>query len=332
MPKPSAAQPAKARPATLPPMKPVVMDISTTEMPDDQRLDALRRVQSQAENRVKLGMQLFNSAEARLTAQSDLARALRSEQADLRDHIDRRIEDINARVDQTHRTPDESPDAPRIADLESQVADLTAKLNEAVTSINTIRRDHAADVKALRHEVARVNKRAEALIDAALPSPAPADSEAAPAATPEPEPSPQPKAADPAPQPIAAEPPTPSQAPAATVPPPAPVAPPPAPEPVIATDPKPRESFFARFMRESLGTASTPASPKHQPPPVPAPLPPPPAPAIELPDTPTNEAEARIYSSILERLRHDQHTHIDDSHTQLANPDQLATPPTAPPT
>ncbi|MEM6331913.1 MAG: hypothetical protein AAF823_01070, partial [Planctomycetota bacterium] len=99
---------------------------------------------------------------------------------------------------------------------------------------------------------------------------------------------------------------------------------------------KPKESFFARFMRESLGHTPPPAAEPQptptaqappQPWPTPKPAPLPLAPQITLPDTPTNEDEARIYSSILERLRNDQHTHITDTAAPPPPQPPTATPP-----
>jgi len=53
----------------------------------DQQMEALRKVQTQAEQRVKLGMQLFKSAESRLAAQSDMLERVRQEQKGLREQV-----------------------------------------------------------------------------------------------------------------------------------------------------------------------------------------------------------------------------------------------------
>lgn len=53
----------------------------------EQKLDALRRVQAQAEQRVKLGQQLFKAAEARVTAHRGLMDQVRQEQDKLRAEV-----------------------------------------------------------------------------------------------------------------------------------------------------------------------------------------------------------------------------------------------------
>lgn len=76
----------------------------------EQQLEALRKVQAQAEQRVKLGMQLFKSAEARLAAHADLVSQVRNEQKSLRDKVgqdttqrlatyDRKLEQMDDRLD-----------------------------------------------------------------------------------------------------------------------------------------------------------------------------------------------------------------------------------------
>ncbi|MEX0652818.1 MAG: hypothetical protein WD534_02210 [Phycisphaeraceae bacterium] len=54
----------------------------------EQQLEAVRRVQAQVEQRVKLGVQLFRSAEVQLTQQQDLLAEARQEQAQLREQLE----------------------------------------------------------------------------------------------------------------------------------------------------------------------------------------------------------------------------------------------------
>ncbi|MFA9477065.1 hypothetical protein ACERK3_02035 [Phycisphaerales bacterium AB-hyl4] len=53
-----------------------------------QQLEAVRRAQSRVEQRVKLGVQLFRSAEAHLTEQHDLLAQAKQEQANLREQLE----------------------------------------------------------------------------------------------------------------------------------------------------------------------------------------------------------------------------------------------------
>ncbi len=54
-----------------------------------QRLDALQRVQDQAEQRIALGKQLFKAAEARMRADGDVLKQVRREQEALREQLHR---------------------------------------------------------------------------------------------------------------------------------------------------------------------------------------------------------------------------------------------------
>lgn len=58
------------------------------QMTPEQQLEAVRRAQSRVEQRVKLGVQLFRSAEAQLTQQQDLLADAKQEQADLRAQLE----------------------------------------------------------------------------------------------------------------------------------------------------------------------------------------------------------------------------------------------------
>lgn len=71
-----------------------------------QQLDALNRAQRQAEQRVRLGMQLFKSAEARLGAGQELVHQLRAEQDELKAEMKQQIEQdlLNIKEHVTERT------------------------------------------------------------------------------------------------------------------------------------------------------------------------------------------------------------------------------------
>ncbi len=56
-------------------------------MTSQEQLEALRRIQAQAEQRVKLGVQLFKAAEAKLSEQNDVLEQMKKEQSGLREQI-----------------------------------------------------------------------------------------------------------------------------------------------------------------------------------------------------------------------------------------------------
>ena len=75
-----------------------------------QQLEALRRAQRQAEQRVRLGMQLFKAAEARLAAGQDVVGQVRREQDALRDEMHREREEettnFNKRIAEVQQSTD----------------------------------------------------------------------------------------------------------------------------------------------------------------------------------------------------------------------------------
>ncbi|MFI4861771.1 MAG: hypothetical protein ACIAXF_13955 [Phycisphaerales bacterium JB063] len=56
-------------------------------MSPEQQLEAVNKVQQQADHRIKLGQQLFKAAEARLSQHHDLLEQVRAEQAALRERV-----------------------------------------------------------------------------------------------------------------------------------------------------------------------------------------------------------------------------------------------------
>jgi exonuclease VII large subunit len=57
----------------------------------EQQMQALKRVQGQAEQRVKLGMQLFKAAEARLSSQTDVLQQIKTLQKQLREQVNQDV-------------------------------------------------------------------------------------------------------------------------------------------------------------------------------------------------------------------------------------------------
>ncbi|MEO0966615.1 MAG: hypothetical protein AAFY08_16060 [Planctomycetota bacterium] len=251
---PAATPDTPARPEGIAPRRPVVLGLPSAELSEEQRLDALRRVQSQAENRVKLGMQLFKSAEARLSAQADLARSLRTEHAQLGERVDQRLDALAERVDSLRQsTPvTHSPELlQRLDQLEHTVRqalqDAQSAREQHDRAIDDLRGQQAAFQEQTQQTYERLTRLVSSLTQA----------------------SPQP--GDPLGPPIA--PPT-SHAPSPTTPPNAEPAEPKRPpsHPLDATQP-----------------ADPPSSPS------------------------TSNVDTRIYSNILDRLRHTQRPDIPDS-------------------
>jgi hypothetical protein len=81
-----AAQPG-ASPGANPGAGAVLPGLPRGPMSPQQQAEALRRVQSQAEQRVKLGMQLFKAAEAHVGQQRDLVQQIKADQQRLHGEI-----------------------------------------------------------------------------------------------------------------------------------------------------------------------------------------------------------------------------------------------------
>lgn len=71
---PSAKPQGQTSPAEL------LADMPRRPLSPQQQAEALKKVQAQAEQRVKLGMQLFKAAEARLAAQQDIVKEVKQQQ------------------------------------------------------------------------------------------------------------------------------------------------------------------------------------------------------------------------------------------------------------
>lgn len=155
------------------PRQPVVLGTPSAELSDGQRLDALRRVQAQAENRVKLGMQLFKSAEARLTAQADLARSLRAEQADLSTRVDDRLDAVAAEIGKLRS----EADTPLPPTLLERLDRLEHAVDTVVEAERAIRDDQARAMEAMRRDHAELQQQTRQslehltrLVESALPA------------------------------------------------------------------------------------------------------------------------------------------------------------------
>lgn len=74
----------------------------------EQQMQALKRVQAQAEQRVKLGMQLFKAAEARLSSQTDIVQQIKTLQKQLREQVNNDVAQSLHQYDQWIGQIDES--------------------------------------------------------------------------------------------------------------------------------------------------------------------------------------------------------------------------------
>lgn len=74
----------------------------------EQQMQALKRVQAQAEQRVKLGMQLFKAAEARLSSQTDVLQQIKTLQQQLREQVNQDVAQTLHQYDQWIGQIDES--------------------------------------------------------------------------------------------------------------------------------------------------------------------------------------------------------------------------------
>lgn len=86
----------------------LLRDLPRKNLSPEQQLEAIRKVQAQAEQRVKLGMQLFKAAEARITAQQDLVDQFRRDQNELRDQVQQDVARTLQEYDQWIGRIDES--------------------------------------------------------------------------------------------------------------------------------------------------------------------------------------------------------------------------------
>jgi len=127
--------------------------VSTTPIPvpgkrppltPEQRLEALRRVQAQAEQRIALGKQLFKAAEARMRGESDVLSQVRKEQAGLREQLHREFTESLHSYDQWLGQMDEN---------------FTIAIRALEEKIDAV----AAQVESDRHRAERLLHRAEAL-------------------------------------------------------------------------------------------------------------------------------------------------------------------------
>lgn len=105
----------------------------------EQRMAALQRVQSQAEQRVKLGVQLFKAAEAQASQRRDMLQQLKEEQAQLRQQIKEDIatamKSYEAKLDQVDDRITDSVHKleARISELQQQWSNSQQRIEEMIS-------------------------------------------------------------------------------------------------------------------------------------------------------------------------------------------------------
>ena len=157
----------------------------------EQQLQALKRVQAQAEQRVKLGMQLFKAAEARLSTQTDMLGQIKNLQHQLREQVNQDVAKSLHEYDQW------------IGQIDESFTTAIRKLEEKVDAVQTNIINSEARVK-------HMLQRAEALLDQSRclaehnglkPIDPPSSAPALMPINPIPEPTPKPIAQEPKPAP-----------------------------------------------------------------------------------------------------------------------------------
>jgi len=102
-----------------------------------QQLEALRRVQAQAEHRIKLGLQLFKAAEAHATHQQRVIQQIKAEQANLRERLETDVTKSLHSYDQWVGKIDESFTRAMQA-LEAKIQGLESEWNAAQERMTTM--------------------------------------------------------------------------------------------------------------------------------------------------------------------------------------------------
>lgn len=121
---PNSARASASSAAATPQPGPVIAGVDGIEgLPPAEKLAALRRVQLQAEQRIRLGMQLFKAAEAHVAGQQGIVEDLRQAQEQLR-------EDLHSDVARSFRSYDEW-----MAEFGGRIADRMEKMESRIEQL-----------------------------------------------------------------------------------------------------------------------------------------------------------------------------------------------------
>ncbi len=120
--------------------------LSRQPLTPDQQLQALKRVQAQAEQRVKLGMQLFKAAEARLSTQTDMLGQIKTLQDQLREQVNQDVAKSLHEYDQW------------IGQIDESFTTAIRKLEEKIDAVQS-------NIVSSESRIQNMLQRAEALLD-----------------------------------------------------------------------------------------------------------------------------------------------------------------------
>lgn len=120
--------------------------LSRQPLTPEQQMQALKRVQAQAEQRVKLGMQLFKAAEARLSSQTDVLGQIKTLQTQLREQVNQDVAKSLHEYDQW------------VGQIDESFTTAIRKLEEKIDAVQ-------ANVANSEARIEHMLKRAEALLD-----------------------------------------------------------------------------------------------------------------------------------------------------------------------
>ncbi len=112
----------------------------------EQQMQALKRVQAQAEQRVKLGMQLFKAAEARLSSQTDVLQQIKSLQKQLKDEVNQDVAQTLHQYDQW------------IGQIDESFTTAIRKLEEKIDAVQS-------NLESSEARIQQMLERAEAMLD-----------------------------------------------------------------------------------------------------------------------------------------------------------------------
>ncbi len=212
----SPTDPAPPRsPSLLESATPILTGLPRRSLTPEQQMEALRKVQAQAEQRVKLGMQLFKSAESRLAAQGDMLDQVRTEHRQLREQVQEDVAKSLQSYDQwmgqiderfTHAMRQLEQKVDDLADQWDRMRDeMQSMLTRSEAMLDQTRclieqkRDRPRQTRRPTPDPAVPAAEPPPLVTEAAAEPAPSDS-----VPPEPIPMPQPEDAAPEPPPLAA--------------------------------------------------------------------------------------------------------------------------------
>ena len=112
----------------------------------EQQVEALRKMQAEADQRVLLGARLFKAADLRLTAQQELIRQIKADADELR-------EQVHAQVDK------------KLCQYDEEVSQIDVRLTRTLEALEKKVDAIAADRQFLREQLGQMTHRCESMLD-----------------------------------------------------------------------------------------------------------------------------------------------------------------------